>query len=814
MQIVPSDIASGGALGMPLEYAAPEDRPVSPLTRMHGMLRGRYRYAIALALVLGAVGGVLGYRSTEPKYESHGLLNISPTRPEVLSATDQNQMMPMFGAFVESQVSLILSRRTIDLAMQNPDWQALGKGLSEQAVADFTTQIKASQKGSQMIEISYLDRDPKVAMIAVRSVVQAYQKVFSESDAQSDVTRLQALQDLRQNLTNSLKSINDRIQAIVGEAGSYDALAQTYSYKLTELNRVETEYKQAEMNLALAEAIRNRAAPAATQQNFDEPALQTPEEIAPYDQQMRDLLRARNEAEGHINDLRPFFADNHPTMFSARRALEIIKERIAKRAVEFRAGGGSASGSDTVTTGPSTPNASLEELRRREIGLRAFYERAKTEVQDLGRKDQQIGQLRSDADAVQRRLDEAKTRLERLNLESVVGGRISIFSSGDQPLTPAIDKRKSYASLGGFLGVFAGFGIVLLIGFSDRRVKNLADMEDSFRNPQRLLGILPTLPDDLADPEQAAFAAHCVHRIRTMLEVGAGAGRRRVLTVTSPMPGDGKTSLTLALGLSFAAADSKTLLIDCDVVGGGLTSRMKAIIRRKMGEILRRQGLLTQEQFEHALAEAQNSGRKLGETIVELGYLTQTDIDHALVLQKESAVGLLDVLDGAPLEECITGSGTPGLWILPLGSARAQLTGQISPKAIRRIVEEARALYDVTLIDTGPLLGSLETSVITSESDEVILAVARGEQRPLVEKAIEMLRTIGARLAGLVYNRARAEDIEASEFSPSTRMSVMRSQPLDLDPDSAPKRASGSSRLGPVAGAVVSSTTPQEEPRR
>ena len=88
-----------------------------------------------------------------------------------------------------------------------------------------------------------------------------------------------------------------------------------------------------------------------------------------------------------------------------------------------------------------------------------------------------------------------------------------------------------------------------------------------------LLGILPNLPDRLTDPAQAATAAHCVHQIRTMLQINAGEDSN-VFAVTSASPGDGKTSLTLALGLSFAASGSRTLLIDCDLVGAGLTSRL------------------------------------------------------------------------------------------------------------------------------------------------------------------------------------------------------------------------------------------------
>ena len=91
-----------------------------------------------------------------------------------------------------------------------------------------------------------------------------------------------------------------------------------------------------------------------------------------------------------------------------------------------------------------------------------------------------------------------------------------------------------------------------------------------------LLGILPRLPDQLSDPEQAAVAAHCIHQIRIMLQVVRIRIAGEVFMVTSAATGDGKTSLTMALGLSFAASGSKTLVIDCDMVGQGLTHRLKA----------------------------------------------------------------------------------------------------------------------------------------------------------------------------------------------------------------------------------------------
>lgn len=785
------------------------ERHVSPLLKIHGFLRDRYKYAIPLALALSVAGAWAGYRFTVPKYRSTGAVIIQSNVPTIMYKTDFNSPMQNFDAYLALQVRLILSRRTIDIALQDPEWQEISKGhFTADAVTEFDNKLSAGAQNGGVIEIYYTDPDPKIAMKAVRAVVAAYQKVYQESDAQNDVVRQKALEDRRVTLTNEIKSLTDSINAVSPEYGP-DALRKIYNDKLNFLNEIETRYKKAELDLKIAEATLAKKSPqtqpaGVTAVNAFE--SQTAEQIEVYDPTMKDIMSRFRKISVELKTLETQLGSKHRSVVTLTLAKENLAKQIQERMDEINQSTKPDTAVESFILPGEIMGVSINTLRQKELLERDLYERAKAETLDLGRKVTQIDSLMQDRAEKEQNRDETKKRLDQINTEAIVSGRMNVLDPGNQPVHPYNDKRIRNAGVAGLGGALLGLGVFALVGLLDRRVKNLADIESAFSRTQRLLGILPTLPDDLADPEQAAFAAHCVHRIRTMMEVGAGAGRRRVVTITSPMPGDGKTSLTLALGLSFAAADSKTLLIDCDVVGGGLTARMKTIIRRKMGEILRRQGLLTEAQFENALTETQRTGKKLGEVIVELGYLTQNDIDHALVMQKESAVGLLDVLDGAPLGDSITGTGTPGLSILPLGSARAHLTGHISPKAIRRIIEEARQHYDVTLIDTGPLLGSLETSIIATEADEVILAVARGEQRPLVEKAIEMLHSIGARLTGVVYNRAKPEDIESSDFSPSTRLSIMRSQPMDLDLGAAPMRAEGSSRLGPVAGAVVTST--------
>ena len=164
-----------------------------------------------------------------------------------------------------------------------------------------------------------------------------------------------------------------------------------------------------------------------------------------------------------------------------------------------------------------------------------------------------------------------------------------------------------------------------------------------------------------------------------MLQINAGEDSN-VFAITSASPGDGKTSLTLALGLSFAASGSRTLLIDCDLVGAGLTSRLD------MGGP---NGVL------EAMANKD-----------VLSYCRPTDIAD--------------------------------LSMLPVGQAQAHHAGMFSPQALRRLIAEAKKNFEIILIDSGPVLGSIEATPVCAAADGVILTVSRGQQRPLVEKAISI----------------------------------------------------------------------------
>ena len=98
--------------------------------RIHLLLRGRYKWAVALGIVGAACGAALGFRMGSKLFMSSGQIHVVPVLPTILKGLEENGMMPMFDQFVDTQAQLIHSQRVMDMAMENEGWQAMRRGNS------------------------------------------------------------------------------------------------------------------------------------------------------------------------------------------------------------------------------------------------------------------------------------------------------------------------------------------------------------------------------------------------------------------------------------------------------------------------------------------------------------------------------------------------------------------------------------------------------------------------------------------------------------------------------------------------------------
>src|SRR5665213_1791440 len=110
-------------------------------------MRGRYKWAISLFILFAIGGGYGGFKLGRRVYASVGMVRVMAVVPKVLYTVDDKGTIPMFDSFVESQAALLRSQRVMDLAMQDPAWQALGKGTADRAAEELQKNMLSTHDG-------------------------------------------------------------------------------------------------------------------------------------------------------------------------------------------------------------------------------------------------------------------------------------------------------------------------------------------------------------------------------------------------------------------------------------------------------------------------------------------------------------------------------------------------------------------------------------------------------------------------------------------------------------------------------------------
>jgi len=405
--------------------------------------------------------------------------------------------------------------------------------------------------------------------------------------------------------------------------------------------------------------------------------------------------------------------------------------------------------SDPTQAGQNALGKAVDGLRDDELRLTQLLEVATAEMKHLGVKRLRLQQAESDLARLREEAAGLAKRSEVLQAEGALGGRLSVISHGEVPLSPVRDSRLKCALAGSAAGVCVPLAMLVALGALRRPYRYSDETEADITPVAPLLGVLPDL-EGVSDEERHVAAAHGVHQIRMVLAARAGRGGTGSYLVTSATAGEGKTSLTVALGLSFAAAGHRTLIVDCDLVGRRITR--------------------------------------------ELEFADEPGLSEALA---EGAIG----------KRIRRAAGE--LYILPAGRAEPAQASALPAAKMATVLAEARKHFQVVLVDTGPVLGSLEAAVVAPEVDGAVLVVARGRERGLVRGALLRLRSLGVTPAGFVYNRASPRDFSSSPYgsSSSNRSSVSETAASRLACAGARRRRLD--RFGPLVTAVGRGATLQ-----
>lgn len=318
-----------------------------------------------------------------------------------------------------------------------------------------------------------------------------------------------------------------------------------------------------------------------------------------------------------------------------------------------------------------------------------------------------LRELERDADTSRILLEEFLTRSKQTGeQDALITADANILSRASVPDSPSSPRKLLNLIIGCLLGAIIGGGLALLAEMFDMKISSTEDVERKLgANPigsvplirtASFLGLSQTNPADYLVENPLSAFAESIRYLRAAIAFSDLDSETKTVAICSSLPDEGKTSLTLSLGRMSAMSGSRTLVID--------------------GDFRRRQ-------------------------------LTET-------AGLKPDIGFVEHLFGAgQLSDAIVKDRKTMLDILPLSQNGHTPHDVFGTRAFDDLLQRLRSMYDLILIDTGPLLLMAEARVVAGKADKTILVVRwRHSARSAARQSLALLRNFKADVLGVTLN--------------------------------------------------------------
>lgn len=263
--------------------------------------------------------------------------------------------------------------------------------------------------------------------------------------------------------------------------------------------------------------------------------------------------------------------------------------------------------------------------------------------------------------------------------------------AGNRPVSPNVPL---VFGIGAGLGLVLGVGLAFFLEYLDTSVKSLEDVERYLKVP-----VLAVIPRDVGvlhkqsgmSPDSEAYRI-----LRTNIEFNRKNPEDNSITVVSGGAGEGKSTTLVNLAYICAQGGYTTLMIDAD---------------------LRRPRL-------HTFFDINNS---VGLT----NYLT-------------TELALEDVILQTPVDN---------LFFMPSGILPADAAGILNSRRMSELIQDVKQRFDLVLVDSPPILGVSDASVLASEVDLTMIVVQHGKlPRNMLVRVKQAVESVGGHVLGVVLN--------------------------------------------------------------
>jgi capsular exopolysaccharide synthesis family protein len=210
-----------------------------------------------------------------------------------------------------------------------------------------------------------------------------------------------------------------------------------------------------------------------------------------------------------------------------------------------------------------------------------------------------------------------------------------------------------------------------------------------------------------------SFLAESYRLLRTNVQYADLERPLKSVMVTSANPSEGKSTSVANLALAFSQAEKKVLLVDAD---------------------MRRPSL------------------------------------HRFFNLRRSP-GLTEYVSGnSDLDEVVQKNVVKNLDMICSGTAPANPAEVSGSHGMRAFIKLATQIYDIVLFDSAPVLAVTDAAAFAREVDGTVLVVSSGDTAgPEIERAMEALNTVGAKVLGVVLNNFDPTRAYGGNYGPYRR---------------------------------------------
>ncbi len=571
--------------------------------------------------------------------------------------------------------------------------------------------------GLDFIEISATSPSSQEAALIANSYAEAY-KQFNLMENRRQFTKVKdfLLKQSQEKLSELILAENDiKAYQLEGGAVELDRQAAALISKLTDF---ESQKNATKIELSL---VKERLDELKKQLKQRDPSLSNflnNQSTEPYMKMLQDQI-AKVETQKDIALASSNISPNSPVIKQYDSTLSALKQKLREGTEKYR--------SSVLSSSPEEIKALMQKIADAEVEYQSLNASYSTVNQVIGGYEGKFNQLPASTLELAR-LERERQTLEKLYLileekyqealvnEQSVPSNVYVLNEAFPTSYPSGPNRTMIPLIGLFIGLVLGIGYVYVKNFFDVTVKSPDDIISKNYN---MIGWIPKANvkgkesvdniEIVSSVAPGSIPSEAFKTLRTRIHFSKIVKDSKTLLVTSAAPGEGKSVVSSNLGITFANAETRTVIVDCD-------------LRRPM-----------QQNFYNI----------------------------------KKSPGLVDYFLGqVSYETIIRETNVKNLSIITAGQTPPNPSEIISSPRMKALIDKLKEEFDLVVIDSPPIMSVTDSEILARLVDMSALVVSANETKvEWMEEAADLLNTEQKNFLGIILNNYNYKEGYKSYYS-------------------------------------------------